>query len=70
MTAIVLELANRAYSHIVITINTTTDVFFINTDPFIYNIILCYTSIKFMGIMINTRALKCSIVGYSQFLVL
>ena len=69
-TAIVLELANRACSYAVITINTITDAFFIDTDPFIYNIILYYTSIKFIGIMIDTKALKCFIAGYSQFLVL
>jgi len=69
-TAIALELANRAYSHVVITINTIIDVFTTNTDLFVYNITLCYTSIKFMGVMINTGASKCSIVGYGQFLAL
>jgi len=64
-TAIALELANRVYSHIVITINTTTNVFLANIDPFAYNITLCYTSTKFIGIIINTRAFKRSIVGYS-----
>jgi len=64
ITAIALELANRAYSHAVTTINTMIDVFTTNTDPFAYNITLCYTSIKFMGVMIDTRASKRSIVGY------
>jgi hypothetical protein len=69
-TITVLELANRACSYVVITINITIDVFPTNTDPFAYNMTSYYTSIKFMGIMINTRASKCSIAGYSQFLIL
>jgi hypothetical protein len=64
-TTIALELANRAYSHAVITINTITDVFYTKTDPFIYNITLHYTSTKFIGIIINTKASKRSIVEYS-----
>ena len=64
-TAIALELANRAYSHAVTTINTTINTFPTNIDPFIYNTTLYYTSIKFIGIIINTRASKRSIVGYS-----
>jgi len=63
-TAIALELANRAYSHAVTTINTIIDVFTTNTDPFAYNTTSRYTSTKFMGVMINTRASKRSIVGY------
>ena len=65
MTAIALELANRAYSHVVITINTIIDIFHTNIDPFTYNITLCYTSIKFIGVIINTRASKRSTAGYS-----
>jgi len=64
-TAIALELANRAYSHVVITINTIIDVFLTNIDPFAYNTTLRYTSIKFIGIIIDTRAFKRFIVGYS-----
>jgi len=64
ITAIALELANRAYSHVVTTINTIIDAFTTNTDPFAYNITLYYTSIKFIGVIINTRASKCSIAGY------
>jgi hypothetical protein len=65
ITAIALELANRVYSHVVITINTIIDIFHTKTDPFTYNITLYYTSIKFIGIIIDTRASKRSIVGYS-----
>jgi len=65
ITAIALELANRAYSHAVITINTIIDVLTTNIDPFAYNITLHYISIKFIGVIINTRASKRSIVGYS-----
>ena len=67
ITAIALELANRVYSHAVITIDTIIDAFYTETDPFIYNITLYYTSIKFIGIIINTRASKRSIAEYSQF---
>jgi hypothetical protein len=63
-TAIALELANRAYSHVVTTIDTIIDAFYTKTDLFIYNITLYYTSIKFIGIIIDTRASKRSIVGY------
>jgi hypothetical protein len=65
-----LKLANRVYSYAVITINIITDAFPTNTDLFIYNTISHYTSIKFMGIIINTKASKHSIVGYNQFLIL
>ena len=64
-TTIVLELVNRAYSHAVTTINTTTDIFPTNTDLFVYNITLYYISIKFIGIIINTKAFKYFTVGYS-----
>jgi hypothetical protein len=40
------------------------------TDPFNYNTItaaLRYTSTVFIGIIINTSALKKSIAGYRQF---
>jgi len=69
-TAIALKLANRAYSHVVTTINTIIDAFPTNIDPFTYNITSYYTSIKFIGIIINTKASKRSTVGYSQFLAL
>ena len=69
-TTIASELANRAYSHAVITINTITDAFPTNIDPFVYNTTLYYTSTKFIGIIIDTRASKHSIAGYSQFLTL
>ena len=65
ITAIALKLANRVYSYIVITINIIIDIFPIYINLFIYNITLYYTSIKFIGIMIDTRASKYFIVGYS-----
>ena len=70
VTAIALELANRVCSHIISTINTIIDIFPTNTDLFVYNITLYYTFIKFIGIIIDTRAVKCSIIEYSQFLTL
>jgi len=69
-TATASELANRAYSHAVTTINTTTDAFTTNTNPFAYNTTSHYTSTKFMGVMIDTKTSKRSIVGYGQFLAL
>ena len=70
VTATALELANKAYSHTVTTINTTTNAFTTNTDPFIYNMTLHYTSTKFMGVMIDTGASKYFTAGYNQFLAL
>ena len=64
-TTIALELANRACNYVVITINITIDIFPTNIDLFIYNITLYYTSIKFIGVMIDIGASKCFIVGYS-----
>jgi len=64
VTATASELANRACSYVVTTINTIIDAFTTNTDLFAYNTTLRYTSIKFMGVIINTRASKRSIVGY------
>jgi hypothetical protein len=69
-TATALKLANRACSHAVITINTIIDVFPTDIDLFVYNTTSHYTSIKFMGIMIDTGASKHSIVEYGQFFVL
>jgi len=63
-TAIASELANKAYSYAVITINTIIDAFTTNTDPFAYNTTLRYTSIKFIGVIIDTKASKRSIAGY------
>jgi len=48
-TAIALELANRAYSHAVTTINTIIDALTTNIDLFAYNITSRYTFIKFIG---------------------
>src|SRR6266702_2368335 len=57
-TTIASELANKAYNSAVTTINTTTDTFPTNTDPFAYNTTSHYTSTKFIGIMIDTKASK------------
>ena len=65
VTATALKLANKAYNHVITTINIITDTFSIDADPFTYNTTLHYTSVKFIGIMIDTKALKCSTVGYS-----
>ena len=44
------------------------DAFLINTDLFAYNMTSRYTSIKFIGVMIDTKASKRSIAGHDQFL--
>jgi len=59
-----VELANKAYAYLLTTtsIEPTTE-----TDPFNYNTTtaaLRYTSTVFMGIIINTSALKKSIANY------
>jgi len=63
-TSISVELANKAcvYLLTVTSMEPTTE-----TDPFNYNTttaVLHYTSIVFMGIIINTSALKKSIASY------
>ena len=63
-TSISVELANKAYAYLLTVTSTepTTE-----TNPFNYNIItatLRYTSIVFIGIIINTSALKKFIAGY------
>ena len=69
-TTIALELANRVYSHAVITINIITDAFPTNTDLFIYNTTLYYTFIRFINIIINIKASKYFTAKYSQFFAL
>jgi len=66
-TSISVELANKAYAHL---FTATSIEPTIETDPFNYNIItaaLRYTSIVFMGIMIDTSTSKKSMAGYGQF---
>ena len=57
-----------ACRYAVTTIDTTTDAFPTDTDPLAYSTTSYYTSTKFMGAMIDTRASKCSTVGHNQFL--
>ena len=63
-----MELANRAYTYL---FTASADIIgpTITTDPFTYNITarLHYTSIVFIGIIINTSVSKKSTVGYRQF---
>jgi len=66
-TSISVELANKAYAYLFIVTSTepTTE-----TDLFNYNIttaVLRYTSMVFIGIIIDTDALKKSMAGYRQF---
>src|SRR6266700_5123911 len=69
-TTIASELANRVCNYMVTTINTIINTFPTNIDPFVYNITLHYTSIKFIDIIINIGASKYFIAGYGQFLAL
>ena len=65
-----ITLADKAFSHLVIIIDNIVP-FITNQDPFIYNIttsISCYTVDNFVGIIINIKAFKQSIVKYGQFL--
>jgi len=67
VTSISVELANKAYAYLLTIISTepTTE-----TDPFNYNTTTAasrYTSTVFMGIIINTSALKKFIASYRQF---
>jgi len=66
-TSISVELANKAYAYLLIVtfIEPTME-----TDLFNYNTttaVSCYTSMVFMGIIIDTSALKKSMAGYGQF---
>jgi len=63
-TSISVELANKACAYLltITPMEPTTE-----TNPFNYNIIttaLCYTSIIFIGVIINTNTLKKSMAGY------
>ena len=63
-----IELVNKACAYLfIISIDTIDPA--ITTDPFVYSMIvkLCYTSIVFIGIIINIGASKKSTAGYRQF---
>jgi len=67
VTSISVELANKAYTYL-LTITSTEPT--TETNPFNYNITtaaLRYTSTVFMGIIIDTSALKKSTASYRQF---
>jgi len=62
-----VELANKAYAYL---LTTTSIEPTMETNPFNYNTTTAvsrYTSTVFMGIIINTSALKKSMAGYRQF---
>jgi len=66
-TSISVELANKAYTYLLAAISMEPTM---ETDPFNYNITTAtsrYTSIVFIGIMIDTSASKKSTAGYGQF---
>ena len=55
-----------AYRYTVTITNTITDAFPTNIDPFAYNTTLCYTSTKFMGVIINIGVSKQSTAGIAN----
>ncbi len=63
-----MELANKAYAYLFM---ASADIMgpIMTTDPFIYSMMakLCYTSIVFIGIIINIGVSKKSTAGYRQF---
>ena len=65
-TSTCIELANKAFSYLFTTINTT-EITTLNTNPFAYNTSTKshYTSTVFIRIIINTGALRKSIASYS-----
>jgi len=66
-TSTSVELANKAYAYLLTATSmeptTETDLFNYNTTTAVSR----YTSTVFMGIIIDTSALKKSIAGYRQF---
>ena len=67
--SIAATLADKAFSHLVTTIDNTV-LFITDQDPFIYNATIFtsrYTADKFIGIIIDIKASKQFIAGYSQF---
>jgi hypothetical protein len=67
-TSISTILANKAFSYLLILEDMTKPTLVI--DPFIYILNISssrYTSDVFLGIIIDTRASRKSIAGYSQF---
>ena len=66
-----IELANKAYAHL---FTASADIIdpVTTTNPFAYSMTakLCYTSIVFIGIIINISIFKKSITSYRQFQVL
>jgi len=63
-TSISVELANKACAYLLIATSIEPTM---ETDPFNYNTtttVLCYTSTVFIGIIIDTSALKKSTAGY------
>ena len=67
-TSTCIKLANKAFSYLFTAINTT-ETTTLNTDSFVYNTSTksCYTSTVFIGIIIDTGALRKSTASYSQF---
>ena len=63
-----MELANKAYTYLFMASADTINPV-ITTDPFVYSMTVKsrYTSIVFMGIIIDTSVSKKSTAGYRQF---
>jgi hypothetical protein len=63
-----IDTATEAYAHLLTALTDATDPI-TEADLFVYNITAksCYTSIVFVGIMVNTSVSKKSTADYRQF---
>jgi hypothetical protein len=60
-----INLVNKAFGHLVTAVDGVVPLI-TNKDPFIYNMTTSYyTTDRFLGIIVDIRASKRSIVGYS-----
>jgi len=73
-TSTSVELANKACIHLLMALELTTESTtepYTETDPFTYSTAITtapwYTLTVFMGIIIDTGALRKSMAGYGQF---
>jgi hypothetical protein len=74
VTSISVKLANKAYIHLLMALELTTESAtepYIETNPFAYNTATAtasrYTSMAFIGIIINISTSRKSTASYSQF---
>ena len=69
-SSISIELANKAFNHLLTAKDITKSTNALNINPFVYSLNTSksrYTSSIFIGIIINIGASRKSIAGYRQF---